>query len=238
MIVGVTRVELARVFVLDQRRPLDSKSGASTDSAILRLSSYGRCPPREGDRESPSHRPNPRARPSRRLADSRRLGHQVKAATSFRLLSGFQAGADKPRKPLGLNAFHAAACCVTSLVEYRPGSGRAIRCSSTKRTSVDLREFIRSAGRCSAAASSAAEKLRGRLSSKNPITRSVSDTSAVAVTVVATATAAGCSLGKSESISASIARSLPRVASISLASSMIRSRLLMMFIPSDLRDHE
>ena len=103
--VGATRVELARVFVLDQRHPPDSKSGASTDSAALRLSSYGRCPPWGGDHESPSHRPNPRARPNRRLAHSRRFGHRVKAATSFYPRSLIFGGRPTPAEAVAVGHF-------------------------------------------------------------------------------------------------------------------------------------
>src|SRR5271156_6552966 len=117
--------------------PNASKAFASTCFATPRLSSYGRCPPREGDRESPSHWPNPRARPSRRLAASRRLGHQGKAVAWLLLLSGFQAEDDKLRKPLGPNSSQAAACCPARLAWYFPGNGRSIRSSLTRRTRVD-----------------------------------------------------------------------------------------------------
>lgn len=142
-------------------------------SATLQLSSYGRCPPREGDHESPSHWPNPRARPSRRLADSRRLGQQVKAAASDSLLSGFQAEDGKPRKHLGLNAFQAAACCAC-FDWYFPGSGLSIRFSITNRTSVDRNEVILSDGNCSAVAIFAAVNASELYVSKYRITRSVS----------------------------------------------------------------
>lgn len=231
--VGATRVELARVFVLDQRHPPDSKSGASSDSATLRLSSYGRCPPREGDRESPSHWPIPRARPSRRLADSRRLGQQVKAAASFRLLSGFQAEDGKPRRPLGLNTFQAAACSAC-LAWYFPGSGRAIRFSITNRTRVDRREFILSVVSRSAIAIFAAVKASELNASRYRITRSVSGPSEnafAAVRIVMPGLAADSSFGKSESICTSSWCSLSRVAAIWVATSMICSRLFMVLIP-------
>lgn len=165
MMVGATGIEPARVL------PTRVQFWRVFLSATLRLSSYGRCPPREGDRESPSHWPNPRARPSRRLEDSRRLGHQVKAVASVLLLSEFQA--EDAQTPLGLNTFQAAACC-SCLARYFPGAGRSIFCSSTKRTRVDLREFILSFGSCKAVATLAAVNSCPSKKFRNLITRSVS----------------------------------------------------------------
>src|SRR5271156_2303849 len=204
MMVGAARIEPARVAV----PPTRVQVWRVYLSATLRLSSYGRCPPREGDHESPSHWSNPRARPNRRLAYSRRLGHRVKAASSFRLLSGFQAEDCEPRKPLGLNAFHAAAWCCSCLARYAPGAALSMRSSSTNLTSVERSDVILSADNWIPLATSEAPKACARFCSRNPITRSVNVCgigTCVSILIGETARADGSSVGSKLSISASIA---------------------------------